>query len=248
MSLPDGMASHSPVLELPDGLTFLAGGRTVGIEPLALYPGDWIALTPEEDQSGPDLASAAARILVTLASPLSGTLVVLGKATSTLDYMDLLHLRSRIGFVQGRGGLLSNRTLRDNIALPLSVHGRVTPEQEDQRVAEILAHFDLERFALLRPHEVDGITRFRACVARALSLSPDWLVIEDIGAFETETPESVTWRRLMDYRARSSSAAAVCLGRRRPTFESWFCSQGGRVLQYRLPAGTSRDRERIHGP
>lgn len=237
-------AGRSPILHAPGGLSFLVGGQEIGIEPLTLYPGQWIVLTPDREDLGPDLATAAARLFATLQSPHSGAIELFGKATQSLDYMGLLHLRSRLGFVQGHGGLLSNRSLQDNIALPLSVHGNVTHDEEVARVAEILARFDLDRVAALRPHEVDGITRFRACVARALALSPGWLVLEGIGAFEAETSASTTWRRLMDYMAGQTSAAVICLARPRPAFERWFADQGGKVVPYRLFTESSLGAER----
>ncbi len=241
-------AGRTPILHLPGALSFEVDGRVVGIDPITLWAGDWIVLSPPDGQDlGRDLATAAARLLATLAPPLGGTLELFGTATHTLDYMRLLQLRARLGFVPGYGGLLSNRSVRDNIALPLSVHGNITHEEEDKLVAQILTRFDLDRVAALRPHEVDGTMRFRACVARALALSPDWLVVEDIGPFEAETAASTVWQRLLDYRARQSNAAAVCLTRQRPVFEQWLTGQGGKVIRYRLLAEAPAAPERRPG-
>jgi ABC-type arginine transport system ATPase subunit len=221
-----------PILKLPSGVSFLAGGHQFGIEPVALHAGDWVVLSPDREDHAADEGFAAARVLATLAAPQDGTIELFGTPTQKLDYMDLLHLRARLGFVPGHGGLLANRSLRENIALPISVHGKVTHEQENAQVDEILARFDLADVSALRPHQVEGPTRFRTCVARALALSPAWLVIEGIGAFEADTAESTTWRELMGYRARGDNAAVFCLGRRRPLFEDWFAAQGGRIMRY----------------
>jgi D-methionine transport system ATP-binding protein len=221
-------------LRLSFGLSFRTGTRTIGLDPLELRAGEWVVFSPARQALGADLATVVARLLATLGTPLSGTIELFGEATHELGYEALQKLRARLGFVQGHGGLLSNRNLRDNIALPLSIHGNVSAQEEDEQITETLKRFDLLRVALLRPHEVDGATRFRACVARALVLAPKWLVIEGIGDFEAETGASVTWARLLDYRNEKTGAAAVCLTRQSPAFERWLTDQGGQVVRYRL--------------
>ncbi len=240
-------APAEPILCLETALSFRTGDRVIGIDPVTLRAGDWVVLTPARQALGADLATVVARLLATLGSPLSGKVELFGRPIGALKYIELQRLRTRLGFVQGHGGLLSNRSLRDNIALPLSVHGNVTHEEEETAVTAILERFDLVRVGALRPDEVDGATRFRACVARALSLSPHWLVMEGIGDFEAETGASLTWQRLMEYRAQGTSAAAICLTRQRPAFERWLSEQGGQVIRYRLfseaPPGPERSAE-----
>jgi ABC-type lipoprotein export system ATPase subunit len=221
-------------LRLSSGLSFRTGNRTIGLDPLELREGDWVVFSPARQALGADLATVVARLLATLGSPLAGTIELFGQRTDTLSYPELQALRVRLGFVQGHGGLLSNRNLRDNIALPLSVHGNISAREEDEQMTETLKRFDLTRVGLLRPHEVDGATRFRACAARALVMSPKWIVIEGIGDFEAETGASVTWTRMLEYRNRQTSAAAVCLTRQSPAFERWLTDQGGQVIRYRL--------------
>ena len=94
--------------------------------------------------------------------------------------------------------------------------------------------FDLARVAAQRPHEVDGATRFRACAARALVLSPSWIVVEGVGDFDADSGPSLTWQRLFAYQKESRAALAVCLSRPMPGFEAWFTAQGGRLVRYRL--------------
>jgi len=234
------VTDSAPILRLPEELLFRAGEHLAALGPLELRAGDWVAIAPETPDPPPEGGTALARLLATLGAPAGGSIELFGGPPHARDYMDLLRLRARLGFVPGQGGLLSNRTLRDNIALPLSVHGKLSHAQEDARVAELVARFDLARAARLRPHEVDGPTRFRACVARALALDPEWLVVEGIGAFEAETPGSIAWQRLLEYRSGRPCAAAVCLARPRPAFERWLADHGGRVVRYRLLQDSER--------
>jgi peptide/nickel transport system ATP-binding protein len=227
-----------PVLRLTDGLHFRAGPFTWGVEPLRVEAGRWVALVPGREEPVVDPAGMLARILATLSEPERGCVELLGQDVYRLEYMPKQSLRARIGFVQGYGGLLSNRTLRENIALPLSVHGGLDHDEEEARIEDTVRRFALGAVAGVRPHEVDGATRWRACVARALVLSPGWLVLEGIGDWEMDRGRGVAWTNIDDYRRRGDSAAAICLSRQNPEFEAWFREQGGQVVRYeRVPGG-----------
>jgi ABC-type methionine transport system ATPase subunit len=219
------------IFRVPRALSLHASGRTLGLDALTIHAGERVALVPPKGALGADLATTVARVLVTIRPPDTGSVELYGHEPSTLSYLELSRLRTRLGFVQGHGGLLSNRSLRDNLALPLSVHVR---SNEEETVRDMLVRFDLTRVAELRPHEVDGATRFRACAARALVLSPRWLVVEGVGDFDAELGPSLTWQRLLEYQAKAQAALAVCLARPTPGFEAWFSAQGGRLLPYRL--------------
>jgi ABC-type methionine transport system ATPase subunit len=212
-------------------LSLRASGRALGLDALTVNAGESVALVPPKGVLGADLATTVARVLVTIRPPDAGSVELLGHEPGTLSYLELSRLRTRLGFVQGHGGLLSNRSLRDNVALPLAVHLR---RDEEETVSELLVRFDLTRVAELRPHQVDGATRFRACAARALVLSPRWLVVEGVGDFDAEAGPSLTWQRLFAYQVKAQAALAVCLARPMPGFEAWFSAQGGRLLRYRL--------------
>jgi ABC-type lipoprotein export system ATPase subunit len=223
-----------PILSLPAGLSFAVGARTVRLAPLELHEGEWAALSPARHALGPDLAVSAARVLSTLATPSSGTVTLFGQALHTLSYLQLLALRARLGFVPGAGGLLSSRTLRQNIALPVHTHRPLPSAEEAQLVQRALDELSLGRVADQRPHEVSGAARFRACVARALVLSPSWLVIEGLGDFDGDAQNESAWPRLLAYKAEQKSAALVCLARHNPTFERWFAQHGARIVPYQL--------------
>jgi predicted ABC-type transport system involved in lysophospholipase L1 biosynthesis ATPase subunit len=220
------------VLRLTDGLWFDAGPESWQLEPLRLDTGEWAALVPAGEEPVFDPSGALARILTTLKPPLRGVVELLDKNVYQLEYRDQLRLRSRLGFVQGYGGLLSNRTLRDNVTLPVSVHGKLRWADEAALVNQVLGSFALDKVADLRPHEVDGATRWRTCAARALVLGPAWLVLEGIGDWEVDRGRGVVWTRFRQYLERRSSAAAICLSRQNPAFEAWFEEHGGKLVHY----------------
>ena len=224
--------SASPILNLPDGLRFQAGPHVVALEPLALQPGEWLAITPDAEAVVDAAAPPLARLLATLGQPLTGSVEILGQPLHKLSYVELQRLRPRIGFVPCRGGLLSNRTLGENVGMPLSVHAGLSAPDEASQLQQLLAAHDLTRVAARRPDEVDGATRFRACVARALALEPAWLVIEGRGDFSHAG--ALSWALLEAHRAKVPSALVACLRAPDPPFEAWLAARGGRVLRYHL--------------
>lgn len=217
-------------LNLPSGLRFVAGSDQVVLEPLRVVAGEWLAITPSQDAVAESAAPPVARLLATLGEPLGGSIELFGKPLRGLPYAELQRLRPRLGFVPCRGGLLSNRTLAENITLPLSVHAGLSAPEEAARLARILEDHDLAHVAQRRPDEVDGATRFRACVARALALRPSWLVIEGRGDFAMGGARS--WQQLEAHRAAVPSALVACLRAPDPGFESWLQARGARVLRY----------------
>jgi predicted ABC-type transport system involved in lysophospholipase L1 biosynthesis ATPase subunit len=229
------------------GLSLSAAHRTVRVEPFQLHAGEWAVLSPSRAALGPDLAMTAARVFGTLASPTTGRVELFGRALSEVPYLELLSLRKQLGFVPGAGGLLSNRSLRQNVALPVHTHAGLSPADEDALVQRVLDALELSRVADQRPHEVSGATRFRCCVARALVLSPRWLVIEGIGDFEADGGEHSAWSELLAYQRRGESAAVICLGRTNPAFERWFQEHGGRVIAYHLLSELPGAVQRSHG-
>ena len=223
---------REPVLRLTDGLWFGAGPESWALDPLRVAQGSWVALVPGGDEPVVDPAGPLARILSTLIEPTRGAVELMGKDVSRVEYREKQMLRARLGFVQGYGGLLSNRTLRDNIALPVSIHGGLSVAEEDQLVDDTLFGFALDQIGDRRPHEVDGASRWRACLARALVLSPEWVVLEGIGDWEVDRGQGVAWTRFCEFQRRGNSAAAICLSRQNPAFEAWFEDQGGEVVRY----------------
>jgi ABC-type transporter Mla maintaining outer membrane lipid asymmetry ATPase subunit MlaF len=141
---------------------------------LTLLPGETIAAVGDEDSGVGDLG----RFALGLMTPISGTAYVFGKVIASLPYYDLLVFRRRLGYLQTGDGLLQNLTLRDNIALPLRYASDHRASEVDGRVAELIAEFDLERVALLRPAAANEEDRRRCALARAVALDPDLLVLE----------------------------------------------------------------------
>ena len=231
------MSTNRPearILYLPDGITFTSGPDMWTVPHLKLMRRSWTALIPAGIEPVVDPAVNLSRVLATMLEPTRGTVELLNQNVYRLEYGIRQRMRARLGFVHGYGGLLSNRTIRENIELPVSVHGKLSATEEAKEVSHIVRTFGLSKVEQLKPHEVDGATRWNVCLARALVLRPQWLVLEGIGNWEMDRGQSTSWKALMDRRHTSDMAVAICLPRRNPGFETWFEKLGGSLVQYHL--------------
>ena len=84
----------------------------------------------------------------------------------------------RMGFAFASGGLLSNLSIRENIALPLRFLG-VPGSELERRAEEALERMDLQAVAALRPHAVSASARKHANLARVLALDPELILLDD---------------------------------------------------------------------
>ncbi len=215
------------VLRLSPHVAVAVEGSPWEIEEVEAYAGQWLLFAPAGDSGGVDVASAVARVLATLAAPLQGAVEILGQDPQRLSYAQMQKLRRRLGLVQGWGGLLSNRTLRENVALPALVHGLPGGGEAGAAADRLLAKLGLAPLAEARPYQADRTSAWRARLARALMLDPGWLVLEGIGDW---TPGGSAAWSLLEQSVDRGAALAVCLSRPAPAFERWLRGRGGRVV------------------
>jgi ABC-type transporter Mla maintaining outer membrane lipid asymmetry ATPase subunit MlaF len=112
-------------------------------------------------------------------APSTGRIFYGGVDVSAFCFEDWRELRLKIGYGFDYGGLLNNRSLEENLLLPLNYHNFFSPEESEERVLDFLEKFELGAVKSLRPSEVTGSQRKAAVVARALLLRPEVLVLDD---------------------------------------------------------------------
>ncbi len=224
-------AENHRVLHMGDGLRFECGPDTWGIAPTTIHRSEWVAFVPSGLEPVVDPAGPLSRIIATLLEPGMGNVELLGHNVYRMEYGDRQRLRAKLGFVHGYGGLLANRNIRENITLPVSVHGNLSHGDEVAKVANILMAFGLTEVQEMHPHEVDGATRWTVCLARALVLKPRILILEGIGSWEMDRGRSMSWKSLLDYMS-TDMAIVICLPRQNPGFQSWFEQRGGKLIKY----------------
>ena len=146
---------------------------------LTVAPGEFISLI------GPSGCgkSTLMRIIADLDTPTDGTIRVFGKepvrARKDQDY----------GIAFQRAGLLPWRTVAENIALPLQLHG-IDKEERKARVDELLEMVALEDFGQHFPDQLSGGMQQRVAIARSLVERPRLLLMDEpFGALDEMTRE-----------------------------------------------------------
>ncbi|WLT30333.1 ATP-binding cassette domain-containing protein [Geothrix sp. PMB-07] len=86
--------------------------------------------------------------------------------------------RLSLGLAFATGGLLSNLSLRENVALPLRMRGTAGQDWA-ARTDAALHRLGLQAVAGLRPHAVSAAARKHANLARVLALDPDLILLDD---------------------------------------------------------------------
>lgn len=111
-----------------------------------------------------------------------GTVTVLGHDIGALERRNLRRLRRDVGVVFQGVHLLANRTVRDNVALPLRLRAgrrRAGRDRDRAAVDEILRFVGLEHRAHAYPAELSGGQRQRVGIARALVTRPRLLLCDE---------------------------------------------------------------------
>jgi len=122
------------------------------------------------------------RLVLRLLEPTAGSVRFAGRDLSTVGRSELRQMRRRmqIVFQDPYSSLNPRRTVGDAIGEPLSVHGLAKGAEIERRVSQLLERVGLPGSYRSRyPHEFSGGQRQRVCIARALALSPDFIVCDE---------------------------------------------------------------------
>jgi D-methionine transport system ATP-binding protein len=135
--------------------------------------------------------SSLLRTINRLEAPSSGRVLVDGEPIDALDAAGLVALRRRIGMIFQHFNLLSAKTVRQNVALPLTVAG-VPKAEIGPRVDEVLRLVGLEDKAEVYPSRLSGGQKQRVGIARALVSRPEILLCDEAtSALDPETTLSI---------------------------------------------------------
>jgi cell division transport system ATP-binding protein len=110
--------------------------------------------------------------------PTRGLITIFGKERSGITRQELPLMRRRIGVVFQDFRLLPDRTLEENVAFALRVHGEAGRVVKT-RVEEALETVGLSHKIRKYPHELSGGEQQRVGIARALVHSPRLLVADE---------------------------------------------------------------------
>ncbi|MEQ4619007.1 MAG: ATP-binding cassette domain-containing protein [Corticimicrobacter sp.] len=135
--------------------------------------------------------STLLRAINMLEQPSTGHVTVDGIDVGQLDENGLVTLRRKIGMIFQHFNLMSAKTVRDNVALPLRVTRRPTHDIR-QRVDALLELVGLSGKADAYPAMLSGGQKQRVGIARALVHDPEILLCDEAtSALDPETTQSI---------------------------------------------------------
>jgi peptide/nickel transport system ATP-binding protein len=185
MPAPDSAAEHRTDTALVEARNLIkeypcdAGvTRVVDDVSFSIQPGETLGLVGESGSG----KSTVARMLLRLIEPTAGEVVFEGTALppASSSAMRTLRRRMQIVFQDPYAALNPRMTVRQILAEPFAIHREPPPEGMSARLAGLLRSVGLDDSALARyPHEFSGGQRQRINIARALTLSPSFLVLDE---------------------------------------------------------------------
>lgn len=108
----------------------------------------------------------------------SGRVQAFGRDVASMDRDEISRNRQRIGVVHQDCQFLDHLSLRENVALPLTVTGREA-NSESVDLSELLDWVGLSAQEHSLPPELSGGERQRAALARAVIQSPDVILADE---------------------------------------------------------------------
>ena len=110
--------------------------------------------------------------------PNSGQIIVNNMDLSNLNESDLAFFRRDIGMIFQDFKLMNDRTIFENISLPLQIIG-INKDIIISKVKNILTKVGLSQRANSFPGELSGGEQQKACVARALIKNPKLIIADE---------------------------------------------------------------------
>jgi len=110
----------------------------------------------------------------------NGTLTVFNEDILSLKDKELNEMREKIGFLFQSGALYDSMTVRENLEFPIRRRSKkVTQEELDTSVKEVLVNVGLEDTIDKMPSELSGGMRKRISLARTLILKPELMLYDE---------------------------------------------------------------------
>ncbi len=119
------------------------------------------------------------RLMAGLISPQNGRYLIDGQPVSEMSFEEFLPFRLGMGYSFDYGGLLNNKSLAENLLLPLLYHNLIPRPEALERVGQVLQMFALDQNKDARPSAVPGSQRKMTIVLRAFINSPQVVFLDD---------------------------------------------------------------------
>jgi len=136
--------------------------------------------------------STLLRLINRLEEPSSGQILINNTEITALNHKQLLNTRRKIGMIFQHFNLLSNKTVFDNVALPLKLSNLYVKSQIFTKVNQLLERVSLNAQANYYPAQLSGGQKQRVGIARALATDPQILLCDEAtSALDPQTTNQV---------------------------------------------------------
>lgn len=140
------------------------------------FPLDRIVWVKGETGSG---RSTLLQLLAGLLIPDQGSYLLNGENVTEMSFEEFLPYRLNIGYGFDLGGVLHNKTLEENLTLPLLYHKMLSQNEAAQRAMIYMEDLGISKYQHARPSVVPGGVRKLVCLIRALIMHPQVLLLDD---------------------------------------------------------------------
>src|SRR5258707_5103206 len=123
--------------------------------------------------------SVLLKLIIGLHKPDSGSIRVNGEDVTKLPLKELNEVRKKVGFLFQQAALYDSLTVEENVAFPLRRHSKMSNDQRNKRVRELLASVGMEKDSHKLPAQLSGGMQKRVGLARALALEPAILLFDE---------------------------------------------------------------------
>ncbi|MEN8892373.1 cell division ATP-binding protein FtsE [Planktotalea arctica] len=151
-----------------------SGGELLSDVSLRLAPGSFHFLTGPSGSGKTTFLKLCYGALV----PTSGSVRLFGEDVRTMNRDGIALARRRVGVVHQDCQFLDHLSLRENLALPLTVSGQEALD-DDANLKELMGWVGLTARADAMPPELSGGERQRAALARAIIMSPEVILADE---------------------------------------------------------------------
>jgi phospholipid/cholesterol/gamma-HCH transport system ATP-binding protein len=168
-------AKNSHMVELRDVVMEFEDKKVLDDLSLTVEPQERLVVM---GQSGSG-KSTILRLILGILQPSAGEVFFKQFEITRLRRRKLQQVRRDIGMVYQYSALLSSRTVRDNVALPLEELTDKSREEIDKIVDDKLERVGMKDARELMPSELSGGMRKRVSLARALVMEPELILFDE---------------------------------------------------------------------
>ena len=119
------------------------------------------------------------KCIVGLHEPTKGDVLYDGHNFTDMHFRERVHIRKEIGMLFQNSALFDSMTVEQNIMFPLNLFTEMSHDEKLERANFCLKRVNLEGKNKLFPSELSGGMKKRVGIARAISMQPKYLFVDE---------------------------------------------------------------------